>query len=143
MRAIRVRVRLARAGSREAEEFTWQPSHQCSVLHSSEPQKHVVMELKSSPVSKIIPSGNPEKLSQVLQRRLHHYPLYLAHTRPWSSSVHSPSPAAGRCCPSRLMRLCISDPIIIDRLTCEDSDTIEHSRGTLVRCQGWRHPMHT
>ena len=56
----------ARGGMREAEEFTWQPSHQCSVLQSSAPQKHVVMELKSSPVSKIIPSGNPEKLSQVL-----------------------------------------------------------------------------
>ena len=91
MRAIIVTIRLARAGSREAEEFTLQPSHQCSVLHNSVPQKHVVMELYVSPVSKIIPSGNPEKLSQALQKRLHHYPLSVPCTHP-SLVIFSPQP---------------------------------------------------
>ena len=45
--AIRARVmaRLARAGRRELEELARQPSHQCSVLQRSEPQKQVVTEL--------------------------------------------------------------------------------------------------
>ena len=138
-------IRLARAGSMELEEFTLQPSHQCSVLQSSEPQKHVVMELYVSPVSKIIPSGNPEMLSQALQKRLHHYPLSVPCTHP-SLVIFNPQPQ-----PSIGALLPVSSDenshqrseIIIDRLTCEDSDTIEHSRGTLVRSQGWRHPMHT
>ena len=51
-----VRARLARAGTREAEELSWHPSHQCSVLQRSEPQKHVVIELtSSSPPSNTIP----------------------------------------------------------------------------------------